>query len=130
MVQTLDALSNERPKVLSMKKKHLNFEGNGGNVHDDLEWMRINAERERISWYKQIAKDSAILYYKVLKRFAEETSKYEKERALEKNGLCQDPQAKIRAIQKETDLKDVLSYITGIAIIDEVIHYRLHESGD
>lgn len=49
LVQTLDALTNERPKTLSMKKNNLNLEGKNGNVHDDIEWMRINAERERIS---------------------------------------------------------------------------------
>ena len=65
-------MTNERPKVMNMKKKHLNFEGKGGNVHDDLEWMRINAERDRISLFREVAGHSAVLYYKILKRITEE----------------------------------------------------------
>ena len=48
LLQTLDALSNERHKTMNMKRKHLNIEGKNGNVHDEIEWMRINAERDRI----------------------------------------------------------------------------------
>jgi len=32
-----------------MKKNNLNMDLKNGNVHDDIEWMRINAERERIT---------------------------------------------------------------------------------
>lgn len=78
-----------------------------------MEWMRINAERDRVNKYRQVAKQSAILYYKILKRFSEETSRYEKEKANDKNSITLDPQIKIKAIQKETELKEVLSYITG-----------------
>jgi hypothetical protein len=56
LVQTLDALNNERPNVILMKKKHLNIDLKGGNVHDDIEWMRINAERERVQHFKEMAK--------------------------------------------------------------------------
>lgn len=38
-----------------MKKKHFNMELNKGNINEDMEWMRINAEKERISNYKNIA---------------------------------------------------------------------------
>ena len=55
-----------------MKKKHLNIENKNGNVHDDLEWMRINAERERIAKYRDIARESAMFYYRILKVFTEE----------------------------------------------------------
>lgn len=72
LIQTLDALSNERPKTMNLKKHHLNIEANKRNVHDNIEWMRINAERQRISQYREVAKESATLYYKVLKRFTEE----------------------------------------------------------
>jgi hypothetical protein len=71
-VQTLDALANERPKTLSMKKKHFNMDINKGNLNEDIEWMRINAEKERISHYRNIASESAVFYYKVLKLFTEE----------------------------------------------------------
>jgi len=36
-----------------------------------LDWMRINAERERIKHYREIAQESAQLYYRVLKRITE-----------------------------------------------------------
>lgn len=48
LIQTLDALSNERPKTINMKKNNLNFQSQNRNLHDAIEWMRINAERERI----------------------------------------------------------------------------------
>lgn len=57
------------------------MEQKNGNVQDDIEWMRINAERERIQKYREIAKDSAVFYYKVLKKFTEENHNYEKEKA-------------------------------------------------
>ena len=41
-------------------------------MKENLEWMRINAERERISRFKSIAKDSATVYYKILDRFTQE----------------------------------------------------------
>lgn len=81
LIQTLDALTNERPKTLLMKKNNLNMEMKNGNVHDDIEWMRINAERQRISQYREIAKESAVFYYKILKKFTEENHQYEKEKA-------------------------------------------------
>ena len=91
LIQTLDAMSNERPKTLLMKKNNLNLDMKNGNLYDDIEWMRINAEKERIQQYRRIAKDCAYLYYKILKRFVEENSLYEKERASEKNNNLIDP---------------------------------------
>ena len=49
LIQTLDALTNERPKTINMKKNNFNMDTKHGNLHDDIEWMRINAERDRIS---------------------------------------------------------------------------------
>ena len=46
-------------------RKHKNF-------HLDLECMRLNAEKERISHYKELAISGAIQYYKVLRRILEE----------------------------------------------------------
>ena len=46
LVQRLDALANERPWAVRMKKKHFDTQSN--NLLTDLEYMRINAERERI----------------------------------------------------------------------------------
>ena len=41
-------------------------------MQENLEWMRINAERERITRFKSIAKDSATIYYKILDRFTQQ----------------------------------------------------------
>lgn len=38
-------MSNERPKTLLMKKNNLNLDMKNGNLYDDIEWMRINAEK-------------------------------------------------------------------------------------
>lgn len=42
-------------------KKHKNF-------YYDIESMRLNAEKERIYHFKDIASRSAIIYYKILKQ--------------------------------------------------------------
>ena len=65
LVQCLDALANERPWAIEMKKKH--FDTASNNLLTDIEYMRINAERERIRKYQTITKDSAYKYYKILK---------------------------------------------------------------
>lgn len=46
LVQSLDAMANERPWVLRSKKKH--FEASNSNLGTSIEFMRINAERDRI----------------------------------------------------------------------------------
>ena len=71
LIQTLDALSNERPNVLQMKRRHFNPDV-APNKRESLEWMRINAERERIYLFKSIAKDTATQYYTILDRFSQE----------------------------------------------------------
>ena len=69
LVQCLDALANERPWTVKMKKKH--FDTSSNNLLTDLEYMRINAERERIKKYQEITKDSAYKYYKILKNLSD-----------------------------------------------------------
>ena len=49
-----------------MKKQH--FDTSSNNLLTDIEYMRINAERERIRKYQDITKGSAYIYYKILKR--------------------------------------------------------------
>ena len=71
LIETLDAISNERPAVLQMKRRHFNPEV-APNKREALEWMRINAERERIFRFKSIAKDTATQYYTILDRFSQE----------------------------------------------------------
>ena len=69
LIETLDALSNERPAVMQMKRRHFNPDV-APNFRESFEWMRINAERERIFRFKSIAKDTATQYYTILDRFA------------------------------------------------------------
>ncbi len=71
LIETLDAQSNERPTVLQMKRRHFNPDV-APNKRESLEWMRINAERERIFRFKSIAKDTASQYYTILERFTQE----------------------------------------------------------
>lgn len=73
LVQCLDALANERPWTIQMKKKH--FDTSSNNLNTDLEFMRINAERDRIKKYQEITKESANMYYKIIKRLSEETAR-------------------------------------------------------
>ena len=49
------------------------------NLLTDVEYMRINAERDRIKKYQNITKGSAYTYYKILKDLTEYTSKNLKE---------------------------------------------------
>ena len=70
LIETLDALSNERPTVLQMKRRHFNPDV-APNKRESLEWMRINAERERIFRFKSIAKETAGQYYRILDRFSQ-----------------------------------------------------------
>ena len=56
-----------------MKKKH--FDTSSNNLLTDIEYMRINAERERIKKYQEITKGSAYTYYKILKRLTGEGMK-------------------------------------------------------
>eukprot|EP00351_Strombidinopsis_sp_SopsisLIS2011_P002290 CAMPEP_0116884854 /NCGR_PEP_ID=MMETSP0463-20121206/17927_1 /TAXON_ID=181622 /ORGANISM="Strombidinopsis sp, Strain SopsisLIS2011" /LENGTH=74 /DNA_ID=CAMNT_0004542137 /DNA_START=662 /DNA_END=886 /DNA_ORIENTATION=- len=65
-------MTNERPIILQMKRRHFNTSGRVNNIKDDLEWMRINAERERIARFKFVAKDQASLYYSIVKKITEE----------------------------------------------------------
>jgi hypothetical protein len=71
-----------------MKKKH--FETANKNVRTDVEFMRINAERERIQKYQEITKGSAYVYYKILKRVTEESGNYSKDIA-QKIKMSSDP---------------------------------------
>ena len=61
----MDALANERPWAVKIKKKY--FDTSNNNLLTDMEHMRINAEKERIKKYQDITKDSAYKYYKILK---------------------------------------------------------------
>lgn len=109
LVQSLDALANERPWTLKMKNKH--FDTTSNNLLTDVEYMRINAERERIKKYQEITKESAYTYYKILKDLTEHTSKGLKEQ-LDAQRDTQDPQKKIKLALRDAKLKNLLAYIT------------------
>lgn len=77
LVQCLDALANERPWTVQMKKKHFGTAHN--SLRTDLEFMRINAEKERIQKYQNITKGSAYSYYKIVKRFTDRAAEHAKD---------------------------------------------------
>ena len=66
-----------------MKKKHFDTQSN--NLLTDLEYMRINAERERIQKFQKITHGSAYTYYKILKRLTEEGQKEKKDESININ---------------------------------------------
>jgi hypothetical protein len=70
LVQSLDALANERPWVMKIKNK--NFLNASNNLLKDLERMRIKAEMLRIQKYEFILKDMGFKYYKILKNLTNE----------------------------------------------------------
>jgi len=66
----LDSLSNSRPEMIRNKKKHFDIEHIGVEpMSETMHWMRINAERERICKFKEVAQECALLYYTVLEEF-------------------------------------------------------------
>ena len=72
LIQTLDALANERPTTLQMKRRHLTVDDSeSSHCTQNIQWMRINAERERIHRFKQISTETASQYYKILERFGQ-----------------------------------------------------------
>ena len=72
LIQTLDALANERPTSLQMKRRHLTVDDSeSSHCAQNIQWMRINAERERIHRFKQISTETASQYYKILERFGQ-----------------------------------------------------------
>lgn len=109
LVQCLDALANERPWTVKMKKKH--FDTTSNNLLTDVEYMRINAERERIKKYQEITKGSAYTYYKILKDLTEYATKTQKEQVGEERDSS-DPQVKMKMLRRERKLKSLLAYIT------------------
>ena len=75
-------------------------------MKENLEWMRINAERERISRFKSIAKDSATVYYKILDRFTQELLNSTSSKTSSKeNGSEEYEKTSESANKKQQDLK-------------------------
>jgi hypothetical protein len=57
---------------MSFKKKHTDVRCST-RFQEEVEWVRLNAEKERIQKYKSIAQQNAITYYKIMQKFVEET---------------------------------------------------------
>jgi len=119
LVQTLDALSNERPTSLQMKRRHFYVDDTeSSHCTQNLEWMRINAEKERILRYKQISQDTASLYYKILDQYstlligkkAKEIDILDKQEA-NVPVVEQDLQAIVQVTFRETQLHNTLKFI-------------------
>ena len=70
LLQTLDALNNSRPRVMSLKKHNLYLDRYPqASQREQLEWMRLNTERERILIYKQLTNEHSEAYYAILDEF-------------------------------------------------------------
>ena len=82
-----------------MKRRHFNPDV-APNKRESLEWMRINAERERIFRFKSIAKDTASQYYTILDRFMQELIN-----PANKDSSRQQSQVRDSAITKEDENK-------------------------
>jgi hypothetical protein len=72
LVQTLDALLNDRPVALQAKRKHFDVEEgvSGAPKREKLEQMRINTERDRVRKFREIIRTQAQLYFNILEEFA------------------------------------------------------------
>jgi len=70
LIDALDAINNERPRVLSLKKSNFTVEDSIiSKQESSLKWMRLNTERERVKSFMAIAKDSAGFYYSITEKF-------------------------------------------------------------
>ena len=66
LLETLDALSNERPSVLKNKSKHFTVDNQVSSKQESMDWMRLNAEKERVKRFKEIATTQTKSYYNIL----------------------------------------------------------------
>jgi len=71
LIDALDAINNERPRVLSLKKSNLTVEDTiSSKQESSLKWMRLKTERDRVKSFMAIARDSAWLYYSIIEKYA------------------------------------------------------------
>ena len=71
LIDALDAINNERPRVLSLKKSNLTVEDTiSSKQESSLKWMRLKTERDRVKSFMVIARDSAGLYYSIVEKFS------------------------------------------------------------
>lgn len=71
LLETLDALSNERPSILQLKRKHFeNDQFSTLTKRERLEWMRLNAEKDRVQKFKNVAVVQTKSYYTIIDTFS------------------------------------------------------------
>ena len=71
LIQTLDALNNERPAVMQTKKRYFDIKDlETASYKESIDWMRLNAEKERIQKFKNIVTNAAGVYYQVIEKFS------------------------------------------------------------
>lgn len=63
LIETLDALNNERPAILQSKRRHFSVQS---DMSLQMNLMRIGAEKDRILKFKLIATQSTTCYYNIL----------------------------------------------------------------
>lgn len=69
LVETLDALNNERPATMKLKKRHFEIDNfPQASRKEILEWMRLQAEKDRLSRYKNIAVSQVSNYYNIIEQ--------------------------------------------------------------
>ena len=55
---------------MQVKRRHFNVKDTEtANYKDTIEWMRFNAERERIDKFKKTVSESASVYYMCVEQF-------------------------------------------------------------
>ena len=71
LLETLDALQNERPGILKLKRKHFDLnKAKNATKREQFDMMRLNTERDRVDKFKQIALKETERYYRLLEIFA------------------------------------------------------------
>jgi hypothetical protein len=70
LLQTLDALQNERPGIVKSKRKHFDMEkAQTATKRERFDMMRLNTEQDRVNKFKQIALNETKRYYNLLEKF-------------------------------------------------------------
>jgi len=68
LLDTLDAVNNERPTVLQNKRKHFEEEPKL-NKSEKMDWIRLQAEKDRITRFKKVTTEQSKVYYGILEQF-------------------------------------------------------------
>ena len=117
LISTLDALSNERPAVLSTKRRHFKIDDANTRKDTTLDWMRLGAERDRISKFKHVVKDAAAMYYSIVTEYAKLLGDEKARSSMQVDnllsaGLEVQPADIIKRAMKDKQLMSILKFIT------------------